>query len=79
MLKKYADFDIQGFGKVLLKIFSSGMLCGAGAFLVYNGLSDYGNNVVSTLSACLFGGIIYILSTYFTGIITKSTLKMLIS
>lgn len=79
MLKKYADFDIQGFGKVLLKIFSSGMLCGAGAFLVYNGLSDYGNHIVSTLSACLFGGIIYILSTYFTGIITKSTLKMLIS
>lgn len=79
MLKKYADFDIREFGKVLLKIFSCGMLCGAGAFLVYNKLSDYGNNVVSTLSACLFGGIIYILSTYFTGIITKSTVKMLIS
>lgn len=79
MLKKYANFDIQGFGKVFLKIFSCGMLCGAGAFLVYNKLSNYGSNVVSTLSACLFGGIIYILSTYFTGIITKSTLKMLIS
>ncbi|WP_455528054.1 oligosaccharide flippase family protein [Huintestinicola sp.] len=79
MLKKYANFDIHGFGMVFLKIFSCGMLCGAGAFLVYNKLSDYGNNVVSTLSACLFGGIIYILSTYFTGIITKSTLKMLIS
>lgn len=79
MLKKYSEFDLHGFSKAFLKIFSCGMLCGAGAFLVYSKLSEYGNNTVSTLSACLFGGIIYILSTYFTGIITKSTLKMLIS
>lgn len=79
MLKKNAAFDIFGFSKTLAGIFSCGILCGAGAFLVYSKLSVYGNNAVSTLSACLVGGIIYILSTYFTGIITKSTLKMLIS
>lgn len=79
MLKKYAAFETRIFFQINLRIFSCGLLCAAGAFLVYSRLSEYGNNVISTAIACLSGAIIYILSTYFSGIITKSTLKMLIS
>lgn len=79
MLKKYAGFGAKDFLCTNLRIFSCGLLCAAGAFFVYSFLSDYGNNVISTAVACLSGAIIYIISTYFSGIITKSTLKMLIS
>ncbi|MBP0957710.1 MAG: polysaccharide biosynthesis C-terminal domain-containing protein [Oscillospiraceae bacterium] len=79
MLKKYAAFGAKDFFYINFRIFSCGLLCAAGAFFVYSFLSDYGNTVISTAVACLSGAIIYIISTYFSGIITKSTLKMLIS
>lgn len=79
MLKKYAGFGAKDFLCTNLRIFSCGLLCAAGAFFVYSFLSDYGNTVISTAVSCLSGAIIYIISTYFSGIITKSTLKMLIS
>ncbi|MGN1107480.1 MAG: polysaccharide biosynthesis C-terminal domain-containing protein [Huintestinicola sp.] len=79
MLKKYAAFEAREFLHINIKIFSCGLLCAAGAFFVNSFLSDYGNNVISTAISCLLGAIIYIISTYFSGIITKSTLKMLIS
>lgn len=79
MLKKYAAFGAMEFSHMLCRIISCGLLCGAGAFFVCSSLSDYGNIVITTAVSCLSGAIIYIISTYFSGIITKSTLKMLIS
>ncbi|MCI7767829.1 MAG: polysaccharide biosynthesis C-terminal domain-containing protein [Oscillospiraceae bacterium] len=79
MLSKHGGFDGKGFFYALLKIFSCGLLCGASAFLSYSRLSEHGNIFISTAVSCGIGAIIYIISTYFSGIITKSTLKMLIS
>ena len=79
MLARHGEFDGLGFFYAFLKIFSCGLLCGAAAFLTYTRLSDNGNIIISTAVSCGIGAIIYILSTYFSGIITKSTLKMLIS
>ncbi|MBQ5334206.1 MAG: polysaccharide biosynthesis C-terminal domain-containing protein [Oscillospiraceae bacterium] len=79
MLSKHGGFDGRGFFYSFLKIFSCGLLCGAAAFLTCSRLSEHGNILISTAVSCGVGAIIYILSTYFSGIITKSTLKMLIS
>ncbi|MCM1524878.1 MAG: polysaccharide biosynthesis C-terminal domain-containing protein [Ruminococcus sp.] len=79
MLKK-GDFlkNHENFGWIFKIIFCS-CLCAAGAAAVYGQLFGLTNIAIKVLLSCFSGVIIYIISTYFTGIITKSTLKMLIS
>lgn len=79
MLAKHCGFDSKGFAGTFLRITISGTVCAVTAFFTYNWLSVNGNNAVITLVSCGAGGIFFILATYFSGIFTKSTLKMLIS
>lgn len=71
--------DMRGLASKLARICAGGVLCAAAAFFVMRALPGEGALPLKTLSACFSGAIIYILSTYFSGVITKSTLKMLIS
>ena len=64
---------------ICAKIFAAGALCAAGAFITAKQLPAGSHIMIKTAVSCLTGAIIYILSTYFSGVITKSTLKMLIS
>ncbi len=64
---------------IFAKIFAAGALCAAGAFITAKQLPAGSHIMIKTAVSCLTGAIIYILSTYFSGVITKSTLKMLIS
>lgn len=79
VLKRYGGLRLGEFLGRMMGILCSGMLCAAGAFMTYECLSARVENVWATLFSCLCGGIFYIISTYFFGIIGKSTLKMLIS
>lgn len=79
LLKKYDFLKNHDKFDWIIKILFCSVLCGAGAY-VTSGMTFWSTNiVVKTLLSCFSGVIIYIISTYFAGIITKSTLKMLIS
>ena len=78
-LKKYAYLDVRAFSGAVIKISMGGILCAAGAFFMQNAISDGSDSFIRTVISCGFGAIIYIIITYFSGVITKSTLKALIS
>ena len=64
---------------LLFKIFYCGACCAGAALLARNILQDYPKYGISLVVPIVFGGIIYIIVTYFAGILTESTLKTLIS
>lgn len=65
--------------EILSKICFCSVLCGGGALLARNILSERFGGIILLFIAILSGGIFYIISTVLLGIITKSTLKTLIS
>ncbi|MGN0641717.1 MAG: polysaccharide biosynthesis C-terminal domain-containing protein [Huintestinicola sp.] len=78
-LKRYAELDAMKTLVTLLKLLPGAVLCGASAFFVYFAPIFSEHQSVRTLFSCFLGAIIYIIITYFSGVITKSTLKSLIS
>ncbi len=78
-LKKYAGFCPGKFFTSIIAVIVGGVLCAAGAVIMYDLICGRLGTPVSTVLSCGFGALIYIIVTYFSGIISKSTLKMLIS
>ncbi len=78
-LSKCVKLDISALSGVLVRIIVGSMLCGAGAFFMHNAIYVRVGESISAVISCAFGGVIYIISTYFLGVITKSTVKTLIS
>lgn len=76
---KLTNIDKNELTSLLFKIIFSSALCGGGALLAknlfINSLSSINLLIISILSGVIF----YIISTILLGIITKSTLKLLIS
>ena len=64
---------------MLLKIIFCSLLCGGGALLARNLFADSMNSLNLLIISIFSGVIFYIISTILLGIITKSTLKLLIS
>ena len=71
-LKRAAVFSL------LAKIFFCGILCGGTALVVNSLLTDVSDSRISVAVSVLSGAIIYIISTHLTGVLNKTTLKMLI-
>ncbi|MBP1560543.1 MAG: polysaccharide biosynthesis C-terminal domain-containing protein [Oscillospiraceae bacterium] len=78
-LIKITNVDKSRIKSIFLKMGYCSLMCGGGALLAKNMLADRFNPVLSLGISVLFGVIFYIISTFLLGIITKSTLKMLIS
>ncbi len=78
MLRKCCGLDVSGYMRFAAGSAVCGLLCGGTAWLVYSGTAHMGA-LASVIISSLAGGAVYIISTYFSGIIDKSTLKMLIS
>lgn len=64
---------------LLCKISYCSVMCGTAVFLARNILGNDLNTAAVLFISILLGGIFYIISTLLLGIITKSTVKMLIS
>ncbi len=79
VLRKHVYLDTVRFLSDTAKLCAGGIMCGAGAFFMHNALSGRVGETISVIISCAFGAIIYIIITYFSGVITKSTLKTLIS
>ncbi len=79
ILVKITDIDKKHITGLFAKVFYCSLLCGAGALLARNMLSDPLNPLISLAISIFSGVIFYIISTLLLGIITKSTLKLLIS
>lgn len=78
MLRKCCGLNVSGYMRFAAGSAVCGLLCGGTAWLVYSGTAHMGV-LASVIISSLAGGAVYIISTYFSGIIDKSTLKMLIS
>ena len=79
MLIKITQINIRQLSGLLCKICYCSVICGAGALLARNMLANALNPLLSVCISIFCGAIFYIISTLLLGIITKSTLKMLIS
>lgn len=75
---KYTGISAAEVRKLLSKLIFCGSLCGGGAFLTSEMLSNRLSQPMAVLPAVLVGAVFYIISTHLTGILTKSTLKLLI-
>ena len=71
-LKKTSVFSLLG------KIVFCGILCGGTALIVNNLLTNVDDSSISVAVSVISGAIIYIISTHLTGVLNKTTLKMLI-
>ncbi len=78
-LGRTADADIREISGVLAGFLFCGGICGAAAHIAYSLLSVHADNGVSAVGAVFCGALFYIISTYLSGIIGKTTLKMTIS
>ncbi|MDE7290258.1 MAG: hypothetical protein K2N71_12290, partial [Oscillospiraceae bacterium] len=64
---------------IFLKIIYCSAMCGGGALLARNSFAGTFEGIILLFISIIFGEIFYIISTILLGIITKSTLKSLIS
>ena len=78
-LKKYAYLPIHETAWTMVRIIISGILCGICAAAASQMMPQDTRLLERMVFSCGSGCAIYIISTYFSGIFTKSTLKMLIS
>lgn len=79
MLKKIADISMKRLSAVLAKLTLAGVFCAAAALFSLKYTANSCGSSLSTVISIAFGGLIYIIITYFTGIFCESTLKMPIS
>ncbi len=63
---------------LLLKLVFCGMICAAAAILAQNLMEKYTASPLTLFISVPIGAFFYIISTHFTGILSKTTLKMLI-
>lgn len=77
-LKKITDTDFKDLFTVFLKLSAAGTGCAVTAKITVTALQGHLESNISVLLSILAGGIFYIIITYFEGIFSKSTLKMLI-
>lgn len=63
---------------LLLKLVFCGLICAATAFLAQNFMEKYTASPLTLFISVPIGAFFYIISTHFTGILSKTTLKMLI-
>ncbi|MGN0667405.1 MAG: polysaccharide biosynthesis C-terminal domain-containing protein [Huintestinicola sp.] len=78
-LKICGGLDGKRAARAFFTLIPSSLLCGASALFVYYADVMGAETGIKTLVSCVSGAIIYIIVTYFSGVITKSTLKSLIS
>lgn len=76
---KLTNVDKSELISLLFKVIFSSILCGGGALLAKNLFINSLNSISLLIISILSGVIFYIISTILLGIITKSTLKLLIS
>lgn len=79
MMIKLTNVDKDALISLIFKIIFCSVLCGGGALLARNLFTNALNNINLLIISILSGVIFYIISTILLGIITKSTLKLLIS
>lgn len=79
MAAKYTKLDKSYVKGMFCKIIYCSVMCGGGALLAKNVFCRTLDGIILLLISIIFGVIFYIISTILLGIITKSTLKMLIS
>ena len=75
---KCTEINVKEVYKLLFKLTFCGSLCGAAAFLTENLLSKAWDSAFTLLISVPVGALFYIISTHLTGVLTKSTLKLLI-
>lgn len=63
---------------LILKLVFCGMICAAAAVLFQNLMEKYTSSPLTLFISVPIGAFFYIISTHFTGILSKTTLKMLI-
>ena len=79
MATKCTKMDKSYIKGVFLKIIYCSAMCGGGALLAKNSFSQAFDGIILLFISIISGVIFYIISTILLGIITKSTLKSLIS
>ena len=79
LLERTTGADLKCIGITLAKLFLCGFLCAVTAETVYGYMQIRSGNSISVIISVAAAAFVYIISTYFIGIINKSTLKMLIS
>ena len=77
-VKKYAYISIKDVYSLLAKLFFCGLLCAAAAISAEMFLENFTLSRLTVFFSAFFGAVIYIISTHLMGILTKSTLKLLI-
>lgn len=77
--KKYTKLDKNYIKGIFCKILYCSIMCGGGALLAKITLQKMCGGIILLFISIIFGVIFYIISTILLGIITKSTLKTLIS
>lgn len=75
---KYTNIGIISVYALLGKMTFCGILCGAAALIANNILENISKSALILFPSVIFGAVIYIISTHLMGILTKSTLKLLI-
>lgn len=75
---KYTDIGKAYVYCLLGKMIFCGTLCGGAALITNNILVNLSKSDLMLFPAVFFGAVIYIISTHLMGILTKSTLKLLI-
>lgn len=63
---------------LIFKMVFCGLICGGTALLCYSILAKTVDSALILFAAIAFGGVFYIISTHLSGILTKTTLKLLI-
>lgn len=79
MAAEYTKLDKTYIKGIFLKITYCSLMCGGSALLAKNVFAQTLNGIILLLISIITGVIFYIISTILLGIITKSTLKSLIS
>lgn len=74
----YTGINVTSVYKQLLKMTFCGALCGAAAFFSEELLLNLANSRFTLIISVPLGALFYIISTHLAGILTKSTLKLLI-
>lgn len=73
-----AHIRLREIAVLILKLAFCGMICAAAAVLAQNFMEKYTDSPLTLFISVPIGAFFYIISTHFTGILSKTTLKMLI-
>lgn len=78
-LRSVCSPDMRSLAAAAAGIIPSAVLCCAGSLILRKRLDGCLDGWIATVISCCFGAILYIVGTKISGVITKNTVKMLIS